>query len=67
MEEDDRPRSRSDAASLLASEGLDSYSREELDVRVALLEAEIARVSAHRAKAEAHILAAEAMFRSKPA
>jgi uncharacterized small protein (DUF1192 family) len=63
MEADDRPRPRGDAASLLSSESLDSYSRSELDVRIALLEAEIGRVTAHRRQAEAHRLAADAMFR----
>ncbi|PLK27186.1 DUF1192 domain-containing protein [Novosphingobium sp. TH158] len=65
MDEDDRPARRGDAASLLAKEALDSYSREELDERVALLEAEIARVKAHKGKAEAHRLAAEAFFKPK--
>jgi uncharacterized small protein (DUF1192 family) len=65
MEADDRPRPRGDAASLLGSESLDSYSRDELDVRVELLEAEIVRIKAHRDKAEAHRLAADAFFRPK--
>ena len=65
MDDDDRPKPRGDAASLLAGESLDSYSLDELDARVALLEAEIARVAAHRSKAAAHKLAAEALF--KPA
>ncbi|MFM5929615.1 MAG: DUF1192 domain-containing protein [Novosphingobium sp.] len=65
MDEDDRPIRRGDAASLLSKEVLDSYSREELDERVHLLEAEIARVKAHRDKAEAHRLAAEAFFKPK--
>jgi len=65
MDEDDRPARRGDAASLLAKEALDSYSREELDDRVHQLEAEIARVKAHRDKAEAHRLAADAFFKPK--
>ena len=65
MTDDDRPVRRSDAAGLLAGESLDSYSLEELDVRVALLEAEIARITSHRQKAAAHMLAAEALFRPK--
>ena len=65
MEDDDRPRSRTDAASTLAKEALDSYSREELDVRIQLLETEILRVQAHRDKAEAHMSAAEALFRPR--
>lgn len=65
MDDDDRPRPRGDAASRLAGESLDSYSREELDARVALLEAEIARVVAHRDRAAAHRLAADALFKPK--
>ncbi|MDB5723512.1 MAG: hypothetical protein JWQ16_266 [Novosphingobium sp.] len=65
MEADDRPRPRGDAASLLSGESLDSYSREELGVRIATLEAEIARVAAHRDKAEAHRAAADAFFKAK--
>ncbi len=65
MDDDDRPRPRGDAASLLGRESLDSYSRDELDVRVAQLEAEIARVCAHRDKATAHMAAADALFRPK--
>ncbi len=65
MDDDDRPRLRTDAAHSLAKESLDSYSREELDARIALLEAEIARVRAHRDKSDAHRLAAEALFRSQ--
>jgi len=65
MDDDDRPRARTDAAHALAMESLDSYSRDELDARVALLENEIARVRAHRDKAQAHKLAAEALFGSK--
>lgn len=65
MDEDDRPRVRSDAASLLSKESLDPYSRDELDQRVLLLETEIVRVRAHRDKAGAHMAAAEALFRSK--
>lgn len=63
MEADDRPRPRGDAASLLSGESLDSYSLDELDARVAALEAEITRIKAHRSKAAAHLLAADALFR----
>ncbi len=62
MDEDDRPRPRGDAASLLAKELLDTYSQDELMERVALLEAEIARVKAHHGKAAAHREAADALF-----
>ena len=51
---------------MLAGESLDSYSRDELDTRIALLKDEIARVETHRAKSEAHRLAADALFRSRP-
>ncbi|MCB2052488.1 MAG: DUF1192 domain-containing protein [Novosphingobium sp.] len=64
MNDDDRPRLRGDAATHLSSESLDSYSQDELDERIALLEAEIARVKAHRNKAAAHRAAADALFRS---
>jgi uncharacterized small protein (DUF1192 family) len=71
MDDDDRPspresRKSSGAAGLLAGESLDSFSRDELDMRIALLEAEIARVRAHREKADAHRIAAEALFGRKP-
>ena len=66
MDDDDRPAARKDAASELARENLDPYSREELGARIAMLEAEIERVKAHRQKSDAHRLAAEALFRPKP-
>jgi uncharacterized small protein (DUF1192 family) len=65
MDDDDRPRPRGDAASHLGRESLDSYSRDELDLRIAQLEAEIARVRTHRDRAAAHIAAADALFRGK--
>jgi uncharacterized small protein (DUF1192 family) len=65
MDDDDRPRPRGDSASRLAGESLDSYSQEELDARIALLETEIARVIAHKNKAAAHRLAADALFKPK--
>lgn len=64
MEDDDRPIVRGDAASRLGAESLDTYSRDELDQRIILLEAEIVRVKAHRDKAQAHRQAADALFRS---
>lgn len=63
MDLDDLPRPKGDAASALAREDLAPYSQDELDARVALLEAEIARVKAHRDKAAAHRSAADALFR----
>ena len=65
MDDEDRPKPRGDAAGQLARESLDSYSLDELDVRIELLEAEIARVAAHRNKASAHKLAAEALFKPR--
>jgi uncharacterized small protein (DUF1192 family) len=68
MEDDDLPAgwigSRGDAAHKLGLESLDRYSLDELDGRVGLLEAEIARVKAHRQKSAAHRIAAEALFRN---
>ena len=55
--------SREDAAHKLGQESLDRYSLDELDERVGLLDAEIARVKAHRQKSAAHRLAADALFR----
>lgn len=63
MDEDDRPRPRGDAASKLAGEDLSPYSQDELAERIALLEAEIARVEKHRLGAAAHRDAADALFR----
>ena len=69
MEDDDLPAgwigSRGDAAHKLGLESLDRYSVDELDQRIALLQAEIARVTGHRQKSAAHRSAAEAMFRPK--
>jgi len=66
MDDEDRPRSVGDAASRLAAEDLATYSQAELEERIALLEAEIARVRAHRDRAADHMAAANALF-SKPA
>ena len=65
--EDDLPRVKGDAASLLAKELLDSYSQDELAARVAMLETEITRVAAHRNKVAAHRSAADALFKPRPA
>lgn len=67
MDDDDRPRPRGDNASRLSSESLDSYSQDELQLRIELCEAEIARTRAHKDRAAAHRLAADALFSSKPA
>lgn len=63
MDLDERPRPKGDAASALAREDLSPYSQDELEERIALLEAEIARVKAHRDRAAAHRSAADALFR----
>ena len=58
----DSPRHAGDAASRLAQEDLSPYSRHELTARIALLEAEIARVIDHRERAGAHRAAADSLF-----
>jgi uncharacterized small protein (DUF1192 family) len=63
--DEDLPRPKGDAASLLAKELLDPYSQDELAERIALLEAEIVRVRAHRDKVAAHRMAADALFRPR--
>ena len=60
--DDDLPRPKGDAADQLSRESLDPYSQAELTERIAVLEAEIARVKAHRDKAAAHRSAADALF-----
>ena len=60
--DDDRPRPKGDAASLLAGEALDAYSISELNERIQLLETEIMRIVAHRDQAKAHLVAADALF-----
>ncbi len=62
MDDENLPRPKGDAASLLAGEDLSPYSQDELTDRIALLEAEIARVKSHRDKAAAHRAAADALF-----
>ena len=64
MEDDALPRAKSDAAQMLAGEDLGPYSQDELAARIALLEAEIARVGAHRDKAAKHRAAADALFKA---
>lgn len=67
MDDDDRPRPRGDNASRLTSESLDSYSQDELVIRIAQLTDEIERCRAHMAKAAAHRKLAESLFGAKPA
>lgn len=63
--DEDLPRPKGDAASALARESLDPYSQGELDERIALLEAEIARIKTHSAKVAAHRQAADALFKPR--
>ena len=63
--EEDLPRPKGDAASALAKESLDPYSQGELGERIALLEAEIARIEAHCDKVAAHRSAADALFKPR--
>ena len=64
--EDDLPRTRGDAASLLRQEPLDTYSQAELLDRIALLEAEIGRVKAQHARAADHRKLADQLFKPAP-
>ena len=61
--EDDLPRKRGDAASLMGQEPLDTYSQAELLDRVAQLETEIVRVKAQHAKAADHRKLADLLFK----
>lgn len=63
MDDDNLPRGKGDAASQLAGEDLSPYSQDELEERVALLKAEIARVDAHSNRAAKHRAAADALFK----
>ncbi|ALH82001.1 DUF1192 family protein [Sphingopyxis macrogoltabida] len=63
MDDDDIRRRRDDALAALTREPLDPLSVDELDERVALLEAEIERVKAHKAAAASHKAVAEALFK----
>ena len=63
--DDDLPRAKVDAAGQLSKESLDPYSVGELAERIALLDAEIARIKAHRDKAAAHRAAADLLFGGK--
>ena len=65
MDDDDLPRPRGDAASQLAREPLDTYSQDELMDRVALLEAEIARVKAHHQQAADKRKLADQLFKPR--
>ena len=57
------PRRKDDPLSALSAQDLDPLSIEELDVRIAALQAEIERVKAKRDGATAFKSAADALFR----
>ena len=64
MEPDDPlARRPDDPAKLLVRQDLDPFSVDELEARIAALEAEIIRCRAHLNKAVNHRLTAEALFR----
>ncbi|WP_432769313.1 MAG: DUF1192 domain-containing protein [Sphingopyxis sp.] len=63
MDDDDLPRRRDDVLAALARQPLDPLSIDELDERMALLEAEIERVKTHKAAAASHKAIADALFK----
>ncbi len=63
MDDDDLPPRRDDVLAALAKQSLDPLSVAELDDRIAVLEAEIARTKAHKAAAGSFKANAEALFR----
>ena len=63
MDDDDFPRRRDDVLAALTRQALDPLSVEELDDRIAALEAEIARTKGHKAAAGSFKASAEALFR----
>ncbi len=63
METDDLPRRKDDPAALLARQDLDPLSVEELDERIALLEAEIARCRRKKERAVHHRASADSLFK----
>ena len=63
MDDDDLPRRRDDVLAALIKQPLDPLSLGELDERIDMLEAEIARVKAHRAAATSHKAIADALFK----
>ncbi len=62
--DDDGPLRPEDPVRLLMRQPLDPLSLDELDARVAALEAEIERIRAHRQRAQLHKASAEALFKS---
>ncbi len=63
MDDDDLPRRRDDIVAALIKQPLDPLSIDELDDRIATLEAEIERIKAHRAAATSHKAIADALFK----
>ncbi|MBY0581845.1 MAG: DUF1192 domain-containing protein [Sphingomonas sp.] len=61
--EDNLPRRAGDPVDALARQDLDPLSVEELDARVAALEAEISRTRAHKQRVVNHRASADALFR----
>ena len=63
MDSDDLPRRTDDPAAQLARQDLDPYSVSELEERIALLEAEIARCRTIVQRAVNHRASADALFK----
>ena len=63
MDNDDLPRRRDDVLAALIKQSLDPLSVEELNDRIAALEAEIARTKKHRDAAGIFKTSAEALFK----
>lgn len=61
--DDNLPRRSDDPVAMLARQDLGPLSINELDARIAALEAEIARIRSHRDKASGQRASAEALFR----
>lgn len=63
MEMDDLPRRTDDPAAQLSRQDLDPFSVAELDERIAMLEAEIARCKQKKERAVNHRASADSLFR----
>jgi uncharacterized small protein (DUF1192 family) len=63
MEMDDLPRRTDDPAAQLSRQDLDPFSVAELDARIALLEAEIARCQQKKERAVNHRASADSLFK----
>lgn len=62
--DDSLPRKARDLVAELGKQDLDPFSVEELDERIAILEAEIARSKAKKERAVNHRASADALFKS---